>query len=1022
MVSIPKADQFTPGTGQIENAINLVNYRRFVTSLLIALLYFAAQSVCAANLPIIDDNNDFLIAKWTTEQGLPQSTVTSIIQSSDGYIWIGTFGGLARFDGTKFTIFDSANSPGFVNNRVLSLYEDRRKRIWVGTEMGEVYFIQDGWFREFRSPLNTNREVVSAIAEDKEGNLLLASKGGLEKFTLDENGGVIPGSAKLLANANAGGLIADANEGHWTNLQDEPVKIIGDSLVTARSLGYKLPSIVFAFAFPKSDQILIGGVDSFGLSSKQTYEPILSIDPEQHQFGYAIATTNGRYWLQESENLFEVKVDEIVRHKLNGIVANGSRAIMFDRENNIWLGTQTDGLVRLTRRKIALASDFLGRSIQNIYCVAEDLEGGVWLGGNELIRIEGRKVRSIDRVSGAESFPVVRSMAVDRNGTIWVGGTGGLFYLSGDTLVAIPGTAERHIHALFFDSEQNLWIGSRDGLDRYRDGRFDNFSTENGLADNSVHFVTQIRDGSLLVGTIHGLSRFRDGRFENLNLSNGLSGEYVRDVVEDDDGALWIATYGGGVNRIRNGDIKAITKANGLPNNFISRILPDNYGRFWLLTNLGIYAVHRDELNAVADGAKNNLIGAVYGVSDGLRSSEANGGHQNAGIRAADGRLWFPMLIDVAIVDPSTTDRLPPQVVIEGANKPGTQQSLSIHNSGDQGPSIDLEKGDRSLEINYTGLSFAKPEAIKFSYILEGLDQNWTDAGTRRTAFYPYLPSGQYRFLIKAVSGDGVESTTPAILTINVPAEYWETKWFRYLAILLLVSVGLCIFLYRTNQLKRREQNQREFSKRLLKAHETERERMAAELHDGLGQNLLLIRNWATMASDGPKKHESTEEYLKKISTLASDSIAEARTIVQNLSPKNLKRFGLTASIVNVLEEVEESTGIQFEKAITNIDNLLSPESEKSVYRIVQECVSNIVRHSESPRAEVTIRRFAESFEITIQDHGIGFDVAEQDRLSNVAGGFGLKSIRERVDLIGGTMSVDSNEGLGTTVRITIKV
>lgn len=999
-----------------------MNNRNLGTSLLIVLLYFAVRSVSAANLPIIDDNDDFLVAKWTTEQGLPQSTVTSVIQSSDGYIWIGTFGGLARFDGMKFTIFDSANSPGFVNNRVLSLYEDRRKRIWVGTEMGEVYFIQDGKFQEFTSPLSTKRGVVYAIAEDKDGNLILACNGGLEKFALDENGGVIPGSAKLLSNGNAGGLIADANGDLWTGLNDEPVKIVGDSLVTARSLGFKLPSIVFAFAFSPRDQLLIGGVDTFGISSTKSYDPMLSIDPKRHQFGYAIDSNNSKHWLQESDSLLEVEEDRIIRHKLTGIVDNGSRKIMFDRENNIWLGTQTDGLVRLTRRKIGLASDVLGRSVSNIYCIAEDADGGVWLGGNELIRINGSEVRKIDQVSGSEIFPVVRSLAVDRNGKLWAGGTGGLFYLSGDKLVAVPGTDERHIHALFFDNDQNLWIGSRDGLDRYRNGRLENYSTSNGLADNSVHFITQTRDGSLLVGTMHGLSRFRDGRFENLNLSNGLSGEYVRDVLEDDDGTLWIATYGGGVDRFRNGEIKAITKANGLPNNFISRILPDNYGRFWLLTNLGIYAVRRDELNAVADGTKGDLIGAVYGVSDGLKSSEANGGHQSAGIRTADGKLWLPMLIDIAIIDPSTTDRLPPQVVIEGANKPGTQQTLSILSSDTTGQSVDLENGDRSLEIHYTGLSFAKPEAIRFFYKFEGLDQNWTDAGTRRTAFYPYLPSGQYRFLIKAVSGDGVESTTPATLTVNVPAAFWETGSFRFLVFALLASVVLFVFWSRTNQLKRREENQREFSRRLIEAHETERERMAAELHDGLGQNLLLIKNWATMAVDGPKKEESTEEYLKRISQLATDSITEARTIVADLSPKNLKRFGLTAAIKNVLDEVAESTGIQFEKEIANIDGVFEPESEKSVYRIFQECVSNIVKHSESPRAEVTIRRLPGSVELVIMDHGIGFDVAAQDKLSNGAGGFGLKSIKERVDLLGGAMSLDSNEGLGTTVRISIKV
>jgi ligand-binding sensor domain-containing protein len=289
------------------------------------------------------------------------------------------------------------------------------------------------------------------------------------------------------------------------------------------------------------------------------------------------------------------------------------------------------------------------------------------------------------------------------------------------------------------------------------------------LVHNAVRCILPARDGSLWIGTAGGLSHLRDRRFTNYTTKDGLSNNFIRTLLEEPDGTLWIGSYGGGLTRLRAGRFTPITTRHGLFDDFISSVLSDEQDNFWLLSNRGIFSVARQELHDFADGRRAAITSTAYGVADGMKSSEGDGGTQPAGWKAADGKLWFATIDGVAVIDPQRTDSTPAPVYIERVSL--DQQALPLAASA----AVWVEPGQGNLEIQYVALSFSRPEQVKYKDKLEGLDETWTDAGARRTAYYPYLPPGAHTFRVIATNGDGVWNTEGKSLRVVVLPPFYRT-------------------------------------------------------------------------------------------------------------------------------------------------------------------------------------------------------------------------------------------------------
>jgi len=343
----------------------------------------------------LDAKSRFLVKKWSTEDGLPQNTVTSMVQTADGYIWLGTFGGLARFDGVKFTVFDSTNAPGLRSNRILSLFEDQWKRLWIGTEAGEVYTLVDGKFTELESVPGFKRTTVWQILEDDSGRLFIASDSGLERIEFEQDGSIVPGKVRLISSQRSYKLAKGPNNTIWTTFGKAYV-VSGDELVAAETLGYEIPRNILNLNFAPDGRMLVGTVSSFGWIEKGRYSEIKPADAKVHLIGCTPAFRSAKLWCQYGSRLHEFKGGEIVTHDLGGLVTAGSRQIFFDRSDNIWLATQSDGLVRLSPQKIRLVGDLTGLDVWARYAIVEDATGAVWLAAHNLLKVVGKNVEKVE--------------------------------------------------------------------------------------------------------------------------------------------------------------------------------------------------------------------------------------------------------------------------------------------------------------------------------------------------------------------------------------------------------------------------------------------------------------------------------------------------------------------------------------------------------------------------------------------------------------------------------------------------
>jgi hypothetical protein len=444
-------------------------------------------------------------------------------------------------------------------------------------------------------------------------------------------------------------------------------------------------------------------------------------------------------------------------------------------------------------------------------------------------------------------------------------------------------------------------------------------TVQDGLATNDVRAIVESATGEIWIGGYGGLTRLKGGQFTVWTERDGLPSDNIRTIYEDKDRVIWIGTYDGGLGRLKDGKFTRYRESNGLFNNGVFQILEDGRGNFWMSCNKGIYRVSKQELNNFAEGKLATIASVAYGKSDGMLNVECNGGMWPAGIRAQDGKLWFPTQDGVAVVDPPTVriNLRPPPVVIESAfvdRSPVAIDGL-----------LRVPPGKENLEIEYTALSFVHSQQIRFRYKMEGLDSSWIDAGARRTAYYSHLPPGTYQFHVIARNSDGVWNTEGRILAVKIIAPFYRTWWFATLVVLTLLALVLIAVRYRIAQLKRAQALQKAFSQQLIASQESERQRIAAELHDGLGQRLVVINNLALFSMRAKEKAGRAAEdgsALKEISEETSLAIQETREISYNLRPFQLDRLGLTKAIEGILRSAKSAFGLSVTSELDNIDDV----------------------------------------------------------------------------------------------------
>jgi ligand-binding sensor domain-containing protein/signal transduction histidine kinase len=963
---------------------------------------------------------------WQDQHGLPQNGVNTITRTRDGYLWLGTFEGVARFDGVRFTVFDPNNTQEFKSGQILSLVEDRAGNLWLGTNGGGLVRHTNDAFRLYTTADGLSSNFVNALAEDIDGNVCVGTNSGLNRFR--DGRFEVFATKDGLPDDRVLALAADPKGGLWIGTE-RGLAFFKDDRFTVYTIKDGLPmNSVNALCLDHNGVLWVGtlggGLSRFengrfvesGMGAAQKRVMVIY---EDRDFNLWVGADGGGLALLHGGKFSYYTMAD-------GLSSDTVRSIYQDAEGDIWIGTVDGGVCQLRAGRFGVYTTQDGLPHDFAMAVYETRDNSLWVGtSGGLARFKDDSWTAYTTKDGLPENGGT-SITEDSAGNLWINARGKLCRLSNNRFTVQPlenGQAfNNRVSVLLGDREGNLWIATRgSGLNVYRDGRFHLYTTRDGLADNDIFSLYEDREGSIWIGTLTGgISRFKDGRFTTWTTKDGLASNIVISFYEDRWGSLWIGTSDGGLSRFRDGKFSNITVKDGLYDNLVFQILsdtPDDTGYLWMSCNKGIYRASLQELNDFADGRIKAVNSYNYGVADGMLSRECNGA-MPAGWKTHDGRLWFPTVKGVVVINPQQRDMSQPLVAIEQA----LVDRAPVHVK----ETLQIKPGQENLEIEYTALSWSRPRQVRFRYQLEGLDHNWIDAGTRRTAYYSYLPPGEYTFKVIADNGEGVWNMQEQSLRVRVLPPYYRTWWFSALIALSIAGFVLFAWKYRVAQLERAQVAQQTFSRQLIESQEQERKRIAAELHDSLGQTLLVIKNRAFLGTQATENGgtqsahlEIATEQLEEISDSAAEAINQVREIAYHLRPSQLERLGLTAALEEMIEGVAASSGIVFDEDIAQLDGVFSKESEINFYRIAQESLNNVVKHSGASKVRFIVRHNGQGVELMIQDNGQGFE--PHAAASSRKRGFGLTGIAERARILGGKHSIESARGRGTTVIVRIE-
>ena len=968
------------------------------------VLCAAVASLCLASPAAGVDRDRALtqlgIDVWHLRQGLPQGTVTAITQTRDGYLWLGTEEGLARFDGVRFSIFDRRNTPALRQHNVVALRETRDGSLWIGTLGGGLKRRQGTQFTSFTTENGFPENIVSALAEDSTGALWAGtfSRGVVRlrgnRFTrLTTKNGLPSDEIRALHQDAAGGIWIGSRGGgvslwrdgrlmHWSTrngLSNDQVTAICDDGEGG----------VWVATRDGLNRITGGRVLSFFEKDGLSNDAVIALHRDL-QGTLWIGTVGGGL-----ARFRDGRFDAL--RKPQGLANDTVRALAEDREGNLWVGT-SGGLHRLRSGAFATFGKPEGLSEDDVRPVFEDREGNLWIGtlGGGLNRRSAGRWTAYTKNEGLASDRVW-ALHQDRAGALWVGTREGLSRLADGrwtTFTVRDGLANDLVLSIGEDREGSLWIGTAGGLTRRHDGKLQTFTTKDGLSNDRICVIATDAYGTVWLGTMGGgLSRIRGGRIEAVG--GPVAASFISAIHPDANGTLWVGTSGDGLHRLRNGRWTAYTTSEGLFDNVAYSILDDGAGNLWMSSNRGVYRTAKSDLDRFAEGKARFVRSMAFDTADGMKESECNGGFQPAGWRTRDGRLWFATVRGATVVDPA---RLAPPAAAPPAF---VEQVLADHELAPLQSGVRFPPGKGRFEFHYTALSFAAPERLRFKFRLEGFDPDWVEAGTRRVAYYTNIPAGTYTFRVAAANRDGPWNEQGDGFRFELRRFFYRSYWF-----LSLVGVVL-----------------------LLAAAWMHRARMRAAR---LQSELAAARLEALKAQIQPHFLFNTLNMVLPL--IYRDPDSASRTLVQlgDLLRSSLERDAtrlvpLRAEL-DFLNKYLDIQLVRFQSRLIAEFQVDDDMLEAAVPNLIlQPLVENAIKHGiakqpGSGRVDITCRREGKCLLLRVWNTA-GLEMPTPADVSN---GVGLSNIRERLDVIYGARNYRFSRGRGdggyeVTIRLPLR-
>lgn len=965
----------------------------------------------------------FVFRSWRSEDGLPQNTVSVTVQTRDGYLWLGTQAGLARFDGVRFKVYGLAD--GLPSAQVRALHEDEEGSLWIGTFGGGVSRLRAGHIETFTVEDGLSDINVTALAGDAAGRLWIGSSTGVSQW---QNGKFLqePGLAGL-GRKMIRTLLRDRHDAIWISASHglfefkngrltESVGPPGDEKLSPYCLledraGNLWASIGNGKVLCRRDGVWGKYDESSGLPLAY----VTSLAESEDGTIWAGSLDAGLYYFKDGRF--------IAIRKNAGLSGDDIRSLLADREGNLWVGTRSAGLNQLVRRKLLVYGAAQGLMHDFVRSVAEAGDGTLWVGttGGGLYRGRAGQFAPFTENPAAAFYVFVESVLTTRDESLWWGGNNALLHWQGDHLAAAytrsnqQWIADTAITALTEDARGDLWIGtSRGSLIQFRNGEFTPFGGT--VARGAVTAFAQETDGTLWVGSVAGgLSRVRDGAVTRFSTTNGLPSDHIRALHLDRQGSLWIGTGGAGLCRWQAGHFDSYTTRHGLGDDTISQILEDDDGNLWLGCNRGIYRIRLLELEALAAGELRMVRARAYGTSDGMPADECASGFSPAGLKLKSGQLCFSTIRGLVVIDPrqQQVDPQPPRVLVEEVLVDRQIQQGKTQFGGDAGgwppQAIEIAPGSQEIDFRYTGLSFAAPEKVRFRFRLRNWDHDWIEAGDRRVAYYQRISPGNYVFEVRACNADGVWSYPGATLAVTLQPYLWETTAFRLIAGSLLAGLLVAA----VNLIARRRYRRRLAQLETQHAIERERLRISQDMHDDIGGILTRVSILSDVGQ-GEAGREAAAKQFERIGSQVRAAVVALDEIVWATNPQddNLPRF---AEYVGLFaDQFFENTTVRcWQEMPTDLPKLpLRADVRHNVFLAVKEALHNVLKHSGATEVWLRLKLANVCVSVEIEDNGRGFvpDAAN-------AGGHGLGNMKSRLAECGGSAVITSAPACGAKVQ-----
>ncbi len=917
----------------------------------------------------------FAVDVWGTADGLRQSSVIALSQTHDGYLWVGTLNGLARFDGNSFTTFNVNNTPGLPGNGIIFLYEDRRTNFWAVTDNGSLCLVKNEGVKKF-DVSGANGKITAAF-EDETGTLWFATDG--------------------------------ADYFNWHNEVLEHVSGTQRVLLTELALHVRLPSKDGSFWLLKNRLVekWRGAVREKNCGFWPWGNAVITALCEDSEGNLIVGTSGaGVFWFDAAGNYLQLSTSE-------GLSKNFILSLCFDSEKNLWVGTDTGGLDRVKRKSFNAPTGLADGAAQS---AAEDAQGGLWAAFN-LGGLTYWFTNSATHFDLGRDNKKAWCVLVDQRQQVWAGSSGeGLFHFADGNFQPVSEAARvgGKIFSLYQHGDGKMYVGGENGLGIFDGAQWKFFSAGDGLPKSSVRAIAEATNGTVWIGTeSEGLFALRDEKISPANSP-------VKDIsslLVAADGALWCGTSVHGLARFAQGNWKIFSSTqNGLANDDIGSLAEDDAGNLWLGSYEGLVRVGNQSIADVLAGTAKTLACRTF------LTRECSAGAQPAALRARDGKLWFPTIEGLVSVNPADLriNTNPPPVIIESVFVDGVDLKTNSLSSGWSG-TVTLTPKNEQLEIHFTSLNFSAPKGARFGarfkYWLEGRDSNKSliDLRSERVVNLPRLAPGDYIFHVIACNEDGVWNESGAALAIKVEPPFWQKRTFIAAMIFFsLAFLGAITYLVSTAKLKR--QLRALHQKELI---EHERARIARDLHDQLGANLTQVTLLGEMAEMDKDLPEEVEQHAQQICATARETTRSLDEIVWAVNPSNDTLEGLANYACKYAQDYFALAGVSY-RADLPADlppTPILPEVRHNIFLAFKEAVNNVVKHAHATEARVKLQLEPGKFILSISDNGRGLGDISGKSLRN-----GMRNMSRRLSDVHGEFEITPGVTGGTVVKLTVPV